>query len=64
MFRKQGQHVELAMAHLAKAYTNQGIDWEEACDSVESFVARQSPRISPDELLIALRCEAHRYEDM
>lgn len=64
MFRKQGQHVELAMAHLAKAYTNQGIDWEEACDSVETFVASQSPSISPDELLAALQIEASRYEDM
>lgn len=64
MFRKQGQNVERAMAHLAEAYTNQGIGWDEACVSVEAFVARQSPSISPDELLIALRCEAHRYEDM
>jgi hypothetical protein len=49
---------------LATAMLNQvGVEWDECCDSVELFVARQGA-IDDDDLTTRLRCEAYRYGDM
>lgn len=49
---------------LATALLNQvGVEWDEACDSVELFVQQQGV-ISDRELLLQLQCEAYRYQDM
>lgn len=53
-----------AKQHLAHALLNQvGVEWDEACDSVERFCARHADKRG-DALIIELRCEAARYEDM
>lgn len=63
-FRPEGARIDAAKAHLANAYMNQGIDWDEACDDVDKFIARQPRGLSFDELETKLRGEAYRYEDM
>lgn len=63
-FRADCARIDAAKAHLANAYMNQGIDWDEACDDVDTFIARHAHGLSFDELEAKLRGEAYRYEDM
>lgn len=53
-----------AKHHLATVMLNQvGVEWDEACDSVDLFVQRQGI-MSAEELTGRLCREAFRYEDM
>lgn len=56
--------LDLAKIDLAEAMLNQvGVTWEEACDSVDAFIANR-PQMSDAEMINLLRCEAYHYADM
>lgn len=61
------RNLDSARVHLAHALTNQGIDWDEACDEVEQIEARWravAPFNDDERMAEKLRDVAYPYEDM
>jgi hypothetical protein len=56
--------LETAKAALANALLNTGAEWDECCDSVESFCRRHNADENRGDLVTALYAECYRYEDM